>query len=129
MFSGSSYSMDVVAMFPDQTERNRKWKIQDAAFKFEIRLCQHVHDIAMKFQRFYLCIRGPVIQWKFRKLSLVVKITGTLHVEYTQIRQSPSPVFDVHTNPMMTDRTLNGSTRLKNFVMGLNWFSRQLFST
>ena len=42
-------------------------------------------------------------------------------------RQSLSPVFDVQTNPMMTNRALNGSTML--MVMVLNWFLRQLFST
>ena len=35
-----------------------------AAFNLEIRITLHVHEIAMKLQRLYLCFRGSVIQWK-----------------------------------------------------------------
>jgi hypothetical protein len=36
-----------------------------AASKLEMHISQFVHKIATKFQRLYLCFRGPAIQWKY----------------------------------------------------------------
>ena len=53
--------LELRVKLPDATGSG---KSKLAACKLEIRITQRVHKLTTKFQRRYLCFRGPAIQWK-----------------------------------------------------------------